>query len=417
MRNRKNLLIIILLLLVVLETGYIISSKNPRTLPNNENVTDYDSPIQNEVVGSEKKYTTDLPLEYFEGRVTGGGGAYTYLEMLGYQGEIVPVTDDEKVNYKNISEAFYGFEHIPVTYPPEENKEVTEPIMNVPERYFLYEPHWDDPIDVDKDGIQEQIFYYATAMNHTPHIAVIVKNDIIVFQAGGPGIQIEATENGNGFYTREYQWTDIPTANTKITRYIYEDGEFKPVWYRRIYVLEVSNGINQISDFYPFKEGSYWEYSGTKKEQQSDSSIQESTVTKKIKVDSIERDGKITTIYTDNEDIPKITFNGEYLDFNPDSTSEQKFTLPITLYKGARWGDEGNLENRDDGYYVWEVENDLQREFNGKTYSCYHISYKQLPDTKYYIFCRGLGILEEGYKHNGTVMEYKYELVSTNAVN
>ena len=186
------------------------------------------------------------------------------------------------------------------------------------------------------------------------------------------------------------------------------------MWYRNIYVLEVLNGLEEVSGFFPIKNGSYWEYKGTKKEQQSNGDVTTIDIEKIVSVKSIERKDGITTVYIEGGDKPTLTFNEGTFDFDPESNSEQKFTLPLTLYEGAKWGNEANLKNRDDGFYVWEVEESLTKDFNGKSYSCYRIAYKQLPDTKYYVFCRGLGILEEGYKHNGTVLEEQYKLVSTN---
>ena len=169
-------------------------------------------------------YSTNLPLEYFEGRVGGTSGKTTYIEKAGFQGEIIPVKAGSQDN--NLNDPFEGF-------------------SNLPNEYYLDKPYWGDPLDVDTDGIKEQVFYYSTAMNHTPQVVSIVKNGRIIFRAEGPSIKLTPTSTHNGFYIEEYNWNDVPTANTKTTRYIYKDGKFIPVWYRNTYVLEVKSGTAQ----------------------------------------------------------------------------------------------------------------------------------------------------------------------------
>ncbi|OGC60091.1 hypothetical protein A2380_00990 [candidate division WWE3 bacterium RIFOXYB1_FULL_43_24] len=383
------LVIIFLLFKVYRPTVRLIGRNLPNIVTNTDNQKNPNS--------VNKRYFTDLPLEYFDGRNNGGNGEYTYLDQMGYWGEIIPIQKETDIKFENLNEPFARFNDLPNMDPS-------------------HDPYWGESIDVDNDGKAERVFYYSIAMNHTPHILNILKDDKIIFRAEGPSIQLVKTESGNGFYTEEYNWSDIPTANTKITRYIHKDGNFTPVWYRNIYVLEVVNGLGEVSGFLPIKSDGYWKYEGIKKEQQSDGEITTTDIEKNISVTSIERKDGITTVYFEGGDMPKLTFNKGAFDFDPDSKSDQKFTLPMTLYEGAKWGNEENLKNRDDGFYVWEVEDSLNKDFNGKTYSCYRIAYKQLPDTKYYVFCRGLGIIEEGYKHNGTVTEYKYKLVNTNVV-
>lgn len=85
--------------------------------------------------------------------------------------------------------------------------------------------------------------------------------------------------------------------------------------------------------------------------------------------------------------------------------------FPFPLYEGQKWGEEDSLRYRSDNFYVWHVEGKLSMEVLGKTYGeCFRISYKTLPDMSYKIFCYDLGIVEEGYKHNGTVSEWIYKL-------
>lgn len=166
-----------------------------------------------------QEYVTNLPLEYFDGNVaTDKEGAY--IESMGFQGEIVPVKDGEGIKFTNVDEPFEGLDSVATEDPARK-------------------PYWGDPLDVDLDGTNEQVFFYSLATNHTPHVAAIVKNGRVIFRAEGPGISLIKAGNGNGFYTEEYQWDDVPTANTKTTRYVYKNNEFTPVWYRKTYVLKV----------------------------------------------------------------------------------------------------------------------------------------------------------------------------------
>ena len=85
---------------------------------------------------------------------------------------------------------------------------------------------------------------------------------------------------------------------------------------------------------------------------------------------------------------PYIVIEGETIDFEPETDKENRFTLTFPLYEGKRWGSAEMLENRDDGYYVWEVEEKSSKEVLEEAYdNCYKISYKTLSDTTYKIFC------------------------------
>lgn len=88
---------------------------------------------------------------------------------------------------------------------------------------------WDSrEFDVDKDDKNEMIINANFAMNHTPNIAMVVKNKRIIFEAEGASIMIEKIPDGNGFLLNET--VDWNTGEGKTTRYIYKEGGFLPVF-------------------------------------------------------------------------------------------------------------------------------------------------------------------------------------------
>lgn len=82
--------------------------------------------------------------------------------------------------------------------------------------------------DVDKDGKNEMIIDANVAMNHTPNIAMVVKNKKIIFEAKGASIMIDKIPGGNGFLLNET--VDWNTGEIKTTRYLYKDSGFLPVF-------------------------------------------------------------------------------------------------------------------------------------------------------------------------------------------
>lgn len=85
--------------------------------------------------------------------------------------------------------------------------------------------------DVDADGIDERIISANVAMNHTPHIAMILKGNNIIFEANGANIVIEPDYMGRGFTLSET--VDWNIGESKKTRYIPKDGGFMPVWMQK----------------------------------------------------------------------------------------------------------------------------------------------------------------------------------------
>ncbi len=89
--------------------------------------------------------------------------------------------------------------------------------------------------DVDSDGSDERILTANVAMNHTPHVLKIVKDDYVIFEYEAAGISVEEVEDNDGFLL--WETIDWIKDIRKATRYEYNSGRitgggFTPVWYR-----------------------------------------------------------------------------------------------------------------------------------------------------------------------------------------
>ncbi len=170
-----------------------------------------------------------------------------------------------------------------------------------------------------------------------------------------------------------------------------------------------------IDKYFPIQKGNFWEYEGIKREDAGNGKIETSNFKKRVEVVDIQdtSDGKLITL--GGSEPSKILIKDNSIDFNPDIAPEAKFVWTFPLYVGQKFGSEENLRNREDNFYLELVEEKITEEVIGKKYDeCFKVTYKGVPDTSYKVFCYGLGIVEEGYKHNGTVLEWNYKLVSSN---
>lgn len=170
-----------------------------------------------------------------------------------------------------------------------------------------------------------------------------------------------------------------------------------------------------IDKYFPIQKGNFWEYEGIRREDVGSGKIETNNIKKRVEVVDIQEtpEGKLVTL--DNPETSKIFIKDNMIDFDPDWPSEDKAIWTFPLYVGEKFGNEDEIRYRDDGFYVWEVEEKLSREVLGKKYDeCFRIASKGVPDTSYKVFCYGLGIVEEGYKHNGTILEWNYKLISSN---
>lgn len=118
----------------------------------------------------------------------------------------------------------------------------------IPENYTIFNI---EKFDVDGDGKNEtMISLCGTGGNHCPHKIILVKNNKIIFTAGEEfvGLDLNKSDSGNGFYMH---WTPLegeewdtglccPPGYMK-TRFIYENGLFKPVYEQKVLYFKVNN--------------------------------------------------------------------------------------------------------------------------------------------------------------------------------
>lgn len=115
---------------------------------------------------------------------------------------------------------------------PEVNK-TNKPFVKQELRDILFDQtegdHWETrEFDVDNDGVEEKIISANVAMNHTPNIALIVKDGKIIFEKNGANVWIKEAYENNGFFFNET--VDWNTGESKFTRYIPKDEGFIPIW-------------------------------------------------------------------------------------------------------------------------------------------------------------------------------------------
>lgn len=109
--------------------------------------------------------------------------------------------------------------------------------VNTDHQWTLPNSPWhEEKIDVDGDGNDEKILTANTAMNHTPHVLEIVKNNHVIFEARGANIWMEPTSDQKGFYLTET--LDWSMGIYKKTRYIFEGGKFIPTFYQMSCAVE-----------------------------------------------------------------------------------------------------------------------------------------------------------------------------------
>lgn len=90
-------------------------------------------------------------------------------------------------------------------------------------------PWYTENIDTNSSLGNLIVYYGNTAMNHTPHIAYVVKDNKVIFVAGGANIQVERS-NPNGLeITETLDWNK---GKYKRTKFDYAEGKFTPKWYQ-----------------------------------------------------------------------------------------------------------------------------------------------------------------------------------------
>ncbi len=86
-----------------------------------------------------------------------------------------------------------------------------------------------EEFDIDGDLKKEKVYYGNIAMNHTPHVAYVIKDGVIVFVAAGANVWLDHSVP-NGFQVGET--LDWNIGKYKTTKYEYVDGKFKALWYQ-----------------------------------------------------------------------------------------------------------------------------------------------------------------------------------------
>lgn len=90
-------------------------------------------------------------------------------------------------------------------------------------------PWYVEEIDTHNELGNLTVYYGNTAMNHTPHIAYVIKEGKVIFVANGANINIDAS-NPNGLETTET--LDWNTGKYKRVKYVFSKGKFVPSWYQ-----------------------------------------------------------------------------------------------------------------------------------------------------------------------------------------
>lgn len=88
-----------------------------------------------------------------------------------------------------------------------------------------------ESIDIDDDGSMEQIVSIKVAMNHTPHVALIVKDGNIIFKEKGAQTYIFEARRGEFKVHKTIDWN---TGEETITKYKYENNSIIPVWEQKL---------------------------------------------------------------------------------------------------------------------------------------------------------------------------------------
>lgn len=202
--HKLYLPLFVLLVVIITAIGYYYLSNNT-SIQKQEQVVEKDMPAS-DLSSINCPYIVDdsFPKEYFSnlfGEVT-----ISYPPVL-----IEPMPEVAVVN-----------EEFNPSQPP-----AGEKFYTIPEGSY---PWQERSFDVDNDGKDERIFSANTAMNHTPHLAKIVKNDRVIFNAKGANILVDEAYDHNGFFLSET--LDWNTGTYKNTRYIHKEGKFIPVWYQ-----------------------------------------------------------------------------------------------------------------------------------------------------------------------------------------
>lgn len=152
-----------------------------------------------------------------------------YVSSKDFPGDSIP--------YANSVNVVYPPKPITPTGPVEIIHEKFDPKNSYVEGRDLYvllgqKPWQEYALDVDADGKKERILSADIAMNHTPHVALVVKDGYVIFKANGAQTYITEVDKYNGFMLHET--IDWLSGEEIVTRYLHQDGKFIPAWSQKI---------------------------------------------------------------------------------------------------------------------------------------------------------------------------------------
>lgn len=177
--------------------------------------------------------------------------------------------------------------------------------------------------------------------------------------------------------------------------------------------------ISFVTKYFKARVGTTWGFNGYSKEQgkedvENNNDIKMVPYNKKLTVLNIHKNNDGYLLEISNS---KTGENENWLVTDQEfSDGTSYITFPLSY--GKRWlspgEDDGSewaemTKNRADGFYQNRVEEVLENKVLGN--DCYVVGYNTLPDRFYSIFCDNIGIVEEFYKHNGTISEHREQLV------
>jgi len=151
--------------------------------------------------------------------------------------EVCPITHELRYQNANVSFLPVPIDHINV----KENDAVGKEFEAAKFSESLYNPEtgqdnsnspypwFIEDIDTYTDLGEIKVYYGNTAMNHTPHVAYVVKDNKVIFVAGGANIHVERSYP-NGLETTET--LDWNTDRYKRIKFDYVKGKFSPLWYQ-----------------------------------------------------------------------------------------------------------------------------------------------------------------------------------------
>jgi len=168
------------------------------------------------------QYLVDIPAKYFD-----PDKIFEYGDTLTLEGIKVtypPVEIEYSSETELINEEFKGLSSFP--------------------RKTTHLPKYLESINVDDNYQAETIVFVPTAMNHAAGEIWIIKDGFVIFKSeDGANISITESKSHNGFYISEAISSGTGLAffgGYRQTRYIYENGTFRPVWYQDTFDLQTT---------------------------------------------------------------------------------------------------------------------------------------------------------------------------------